>query len=588
MSKIDIKLATSADLQALQNANKELVNMIKMTERGNERICQSVMKSTRAYYSYGEAIEKVAYKAPLTAKQIEAAWRKAMPKGEIKEGIVQTTSSLRTLGDVAKGAAKGLGGTFNQLKEMLAQGGLWGAMAAVIGKAVSELWDYFKKKAEQAAKRAERVFKESIDSIRDGASEVEERFDAIGASIDRNISRFDRMAKSVNELTKAEIELAKQMAIANGMDPTAANAAASDLSAQVDYQTEKERLEHIIELEQKRVDAGKEAEVETAKYIKEATDKKIAAEAEYQKKRDEYVKKHAREIIIVGSGVHGYMQTVRLSEREKVAERERAAADFEDSDEAAKLREKIRNTADVLKGIKTDEKVLLSAEEAKSKIEEAERALLTLETKREAMELAKDNEISAKKRTEEEKRIADEEKRIADVKAAELKAAAEAIKERERLDREAHKKRMDDIRAEISAATGKGNILKATAANAQNEFDRAFAMYRDPTHAASVINEEKDYQDDLKRLHRDASRYGGKWRIDELSRLMAAGDSQGVSDTLATWRKSKSFSPEIEAMVRASAAERTKTTAEDELRKIENNTAGLARKLDELLTMKGD
>ena len=162
------------------------------------------------------------------------------------------------------------------------------------------------------------------------------------------------------------------------------------------------------------------------------------------------------------------------------------------------------------------------------------------------------------------------------------------MKERERLDREAHKKRMADIRAEIAASAGRGNILKATAANAQNEFDRAFAMYRDPSHAASVIGEEKDYQDDLKRLHRDASRYGGKWRIDELSRLMAAGDSQGVTDTLTAWRRNKNFTPQIEAMVRASAAERTKTTAEDELRKIENNTAGLARKLDELLAMKGD
>jgi hypothetical protein len=454
-------------------------------------------------------------------------------------------------------------------------------MAAVLSKAFSELWDHFKKKAEQAAKRAERVFKESLDSIKDGASEVEERFDAIGASIDRNISRFDRMAKSVNELTKAEIELAKQMAIANGMDPSAVNAAASDLSTQVDYQTEKERLEHIIEMEQKRVEVGKEAEAKTAEYIKEATEKKIAAEAEYQKKRDEYVKRNAKTLKLLPGGMGGGFQVVHFSEAEKAAERAKAVADFEDSDEAAKLREKIRNTTDILKGIKTDEKVLLSADEAKLKIEEAERALLTLETKREAMELAKDNEILDKKKTVEEKRITD-------IKAAEIKAAIEAAKVREQLDREAHKKRMDDIRSEIAAATGKGNILKATAANAQNEFDRAFAMYRDPAHAASVIGEEKDYQDDLKRLHSDASRYGGKWRIDELSRLMAAGDSQGVTDTLMGWRKNKGFSPQIEAMVRASAAERTKTTAEDELRKIENNTAGLARKLDELLAMKGD
>ena len=40
-------------------------------------------------------------------------------------------------------------------------------------------------------------------------------------------------------------------------------------------------------------------------------------------------------------------------------------------------------------------------------------------------------------------------------------------------------------------------------------------------------------------------------------------------------------------MVRASAAENAKTTVEDELRKIETNTAGLASKLEELISMKG-
>jgi hypothetical protein len=169
---------------------------------------------------------------------------------------------------------------------------------------------------------------------------------------------------------------------------------------------------------------------------------------------------------------------------------------------------------------------------AKNAIQESADAEQNLLDRMSALNLKEEAKIKNKEAQSVEEQKKAEVKRIADVKAAELKAAAEAAKERERLDREAHKKRMDDIRAEIAAATGKGNILKATAANAQNEFDRAFAMYRDPTHAASVINEEKDYRNDLNRLHRDASRYGGKWRIDELSRLMAAGDSQGVSDTL--------------------------------------------------------
>lgn len=203
-------------------------------------------------------------------------------------------------------------------------------------------------------------------------------------------------------------------------------------------------------------------------------------------------------------------------------------------------------------------------------------------------------EAEAEAKHQEEQSKKDHEKVMKELHKEEERLLRELEREQKNLEKELHQQRMADIKKEadeykkrISENNSLSNRLSATAANAQNEFDRAFAMYRDPTHAASVIAEEKDYREDLSRLHRDASRYGGKWRIDELSRLMAAGDSQGVSDTLASWRKSKRFTPEIEAMVRASAAERTKTTAEEELRKIQNNTANFDKKLDELLSMKG-
>ena len=183
----------------------------------------------------------------------------------------------------------------------------------------------------------------------------------------------------------------------------------------------------------------------------------------------------------------------------------------------------------------------------------------------------------------------DERAKAAEERAkAEAKAVEDAAKERERLDREAHQKRMADLRAEIAAAKDAASPIRSVAAAAQTEFERAFAMYRDPERARAEIAEERDRSDDLKRLHKDASRYGGKWRIDELAELMSAGDTEGVDSRLEEWRKRKSFTPEVEAMVRASAAEQTRTTAEDELRKIEGNTRDLSEKLDQLLTMKGN
>ena len=188
-----------------------------------------------------------------------------------------------------------------------------------------------------------------------------------------------------------------------------------------------------------------------------------------------------------------------------------------------------------------------------------------------------------------------------DQKAAQevsLKAADELFKarqkiadidaeEKRRVTENAAKKKEAEAKA-IADNTAAEKKAIADAAAAQTEFERAFAMYRDPERARAEIAEERDRSDDLKRLHKDASRYGGKWRIDELAELMSAGDTEGVDSRLEEWRKRKSFTPEVEAMVRASAAEQTRTTAEDELRKIEGNTRDLSEKLDQLLTMKGN
>ena len=215
---------------------------------------------------------------------------------------------------------------------------------------------------------------------------------------------------------------------------------------------------------------------------------------------------------------------------------------------------------------------------------------------RKAAKKAKVEAEAAKRTIEEENRVREAleegdrkraEKAALAMAEAEKKAAQAAAKERERLEKELHAQRMADLRAEIAAQKDAASGLKARAAAAQSEFDKAFALFRSPEAAANQRAEEESYRADLNRLHKSARRYGGQWRIDELSALMAAGDTQGVSDTLAGWRRSRSFTPEVEAMVRASAAERTKTTTEDELRKIENNTAQLATKLDELLQVKG-
>lgn len=586
--KINISLKSGFDPRGVSDASRsidQLRSKLLATNKSMLEINADLSRAVRQYAAncvidYQREADKGVAHAVLSAKQIEEAWRKAM-----SQQASHASKGFGKIQEIAKGALKGIGGTFGKIGEMFAQGVVWGAIGHIITKALSWAWDKITEDAEKAAKRAERAFNELLTSIKDGAAAIDKAFDTAMSGIDKAISRFDAMTNSVKELTKAEIELAKQHAIANGMDPAAAQAAASDLSAQVDYETERAKLEKVIELEQKRVDAAKDAEKKTAEEVKKATAQKAAAEADLQKKRDEYAQKSVNSAstamaMAMGASFRG------LSQEQIDKAKAEGIEEFNESGEAAKLRENVRKAEDVLNGIKTDEKAIAAAEDAKAKITQAQTALDALDARHAARELAVQNEIAdkvkqkRKEQAEADKKLADERQKV------EIAAAQAAAKERERLDREAHQKRMEDLRKEIAAQKTAASVLSGRAASAASEFDKAFAMYRDPSRAAAEIGEEKDYRSDLDRLHRDARRYGAKWRIDELSSLMAAGDTRGVSDTLAEWRKNKGFTPEVEAMVRASAAENAKTTVEDELRKIETNTAGLDKKLDELLSMK--
>ena len=202
-----------------------------------------------------------------------------------------------------------------------------------------------------------------------------------------------------------------------------------------------------------------------------------------------------------------------------------------------------------------------------------------------AVEAEEKRKEEAKKAAE---KIAEEQnKKTEEQKRDELKQIEEIKRERIKAEQELHKLKVDNLKDEIDKQKSAADSQKSVASAAQTEFDRAFAMYRSPEQAAAQIAEERDYSSDYKQLQKDASRYGGKWRIDELSRLMAAGDTAGQAAKLEEWRKSSRFTPEVEAMVRAAAADKTRTTSEDELRQINANTKGLSQKLDELLKMKG-
>lgn len=464
-----------------------------------------------------------------------------------------------------------LGGAWGDLVSNIAKGGVWGIMNAAVQGSIKlcvKWYEAWKEKGEAYQKTMTDALTTMADRMAAYKVTVEDVAKAERAAVDAGANRLKSQIGLTEQLTKATIELARQKRIAAGESAERVNAESDSAISEASAQAARERSDAEIAAIKER--------------IKIAQSARAAAKAE-EKRIREYQK---------AAGSFGVYDDAEANKK-AVAWRKSLESKYLDARKAGRHAEKSE----------ADESVALA---------DALKRREALEANIQAQELKAENEKAAKEKESAEKEAAAAKKSAEERQKAEIAAAQAVAKERARLEQEAHDQRMADLRAEIAEQSKAAARQSAVASAAQSEFDKAFAMYRDPSRAAAVIGEEQDYRNDLDRLHKDARRYGGKWRIDELSSLMAAGDTQGVSDTLATWRKSKGFTPEVEAMVRASAAEQTKTTAEDELKKvnaeleklsadlqslasdrnakldgIERNTSGLAAKVDELLTVKG-
>ena len=454
---------------------------------------------------------------------------------EANTASADLTTHVKKLGGVFGQAGGAIGGFVSNFLK----GGVWG----MAFEAVRGLFDYIKDAAEEAKRQAEELSKkivEQIDSvtshINSYKSAVAESAEAARAAADAAAAKRRAEIDLTERLTKAEIELTRQRRIAAGENADTVNGESDAALREQAAKTARARADAEVAAAERRL-SNAETELEDAQ--KESM---TLWDAYRQMKEN-----HAYIVDDEQRAAHGRQMRAQFAQYESANRREMAAN----------------------KRLDKETDAVAAAMKKRS----------VLEKELEAQELKAANE-KAVKEADAAKKTAEERQK------AEIAAAQAAAKERERLDREAHQKRMADLRAEIDVQNKAKSQQSAIAAAAQSEFERAFAMYRDPERAAQEIGEEKARSADLDRLHKDARRYGGQWRIDELSALMSAGDTQGVQSRLQEWRKNGRFDASTEALVRASAAEKTRTTAEDELRKISANTADLAEKLEELLAMK--
>lgn len=449
------------------------------------------------------------------------------------------TVSVKRLGNVFGDAGSSIGGFVSNLLK----GGVWGMATEMIRGFIS----YFVEAAEEAKRKAEEAMKKVVEQIDSVTSHINSYKSAVAESAEAARNAADAAAAKrraeidlTERLTKAEIELTRQRRIAAGENADTVNGESDAALREQAAKTARARADAEVAAAERRLSNAQEE-------LEDAQKESMTLWDAYRQMKES----HAYMVDDEQRAAHGRQMRAQFAQYESANRREMAAN----------------------KRLDKETDAVAAAMKKRS----------VLEKELEAQELKAANEKAAKEADAAKKTA--EERQKAEIAAAQAAAQA-AAKERERLDREAHQKRMADLRAEIDVQNKAKASQSAIAAAAQSEFERAFAMYRDPERAAQEIGEEKARSADLDRLHKDARRYGGQWRIDELSALMSAGDTQGVQSRLQEWRKNGRFDASTEALVRASAAEKTRTTAEDELRKISANTAGLAAKLDELIAMK--
>ena len=166
----------------------------------------------------------------------------------------------------------------------------------------------------------------------------------------------------------------------------------------------------------------------------------------------------------------------------------------------------------------------------------------------------------------------------------EIKAREDLAKaEREKAARE--KKEAED-KAKSEAKVQLKDQYSSEVSRWQGEFNAAFDLWRDPDAASAAVEADKKRGEDMKRFRKEVNRYGGKGKIDEYARLMREGDEEGMQERLSEWRKSSKFTPQVEQMVKAAAADQNKNAAEKSLANIEKDVSGLAKKIEELLSFK--
>lgn len=584
--EVKINIGSYFDARGVKESNDALAKIARDVAHTNDQIRQSTLRAAAAADSFAAKADKAClamgggYKTlaqqleELKSTSSDAMATTAAGASEATKATLSLDNAISASNGSLNALAKIVAGLIPGLNEMGAKGvasiGAFGMAITSVIKLIFALRDLFAKiwNWDQLPKSIRQATNE-LCNLEQGAKQFAEKMEAGRKTAEKLTKNFNEQIEATNKLKQAQLEYNKALELSVAKS-----------------QAERDAIADKYAL----LSRGANEEASAARFDRRGQDlddeeNRIRLEIQEAKRTQRKAKKRRAEL---GKSFDAAAEE-SMSWTTLVTSKFNRGRAYKNADSIWNAYVKAGNLANAQDDI---------IEQKQKELEEVHRKRQILDKERKAFELksiadSTNAQTNAQQKIEEIRIKADDDrtkreearlrKEIEDTK----NALKEIEAERKRIESEAQKTAIKNIRERIDEQKRASGNLSTVASAAASEFDRAFAWYRDPNAAKRGIGEEQDYRSDLDRLHRDASRYGGKWRIDELSRLMSAGDTQGVADTLAGWRKSRSFSPQVEALVRASAAEQTKTSAEDELRKIAANTSKLDQKLDELLNMKG-
>lgn len=484
--------------------------------------------------------------------------------------------SMSDLGKAATILGNGIGGIMSKVGSIakdLLTGGIWSAGAQL----VTFFWDSFISPAARAERALERAKKKSEEFLAANAAHLKalrETYDATVSQIDDTLRRRNAEIDSVKDLTKAEIELARQRRIAAGADETTANAAAAELLGEVDREAATQKAANNLKTAQEKLEASEKAETARLEELERLEESRANLNAEMTRMAKEVYDRtykrlrHGRIGIFLSSkrrwssiGKH----TSKESHKWALVERDHFKEGNKEYLQKAEELKKLDGQLDEARRMSAE--ATKAVEDSRGRLEAAERAADALKVKQEADMLKTENE-RAKKIDEEMERQREEAARLTEIKEAETARQVEfERRERERMERELAQKRIAELRDELSIRRKEESEAQNRQSAAQGSLSTAWGWYRDKSRMQAVIDERKaqsaaevQWQKDFERL----KTWRRDWRTAEFGSLSASDEAV----------RQVAFAKEEKAAADRAAIE----TAE--------NTRDLAEKLDELIAAK--